>query len=271
MNEWIELLEALHYHEHIMAFLFGSTRITIMLSFVIFFGPSVTPAVRLPIALALYLPLHPILIQITPQFSWSHYGDVLFMLFIVAKEAFLGFGLAMLINLVFYVSLSAGVIIDNQRGASAAQESDPMTGEQSSPLGTVFMLSAINLFFTSGAFMAFLAIFYQSFAFWPIFEFTPGLLNINVGSFFATEVDYFVEKGFLLAAPFVLTALLCDIALGIMNRFAPQLNVFILSMPIKSAICSFIVVLYLTPFYTFMQELYPHIKEMFLNLNLLSH
>ena len=125
-----------------------------------------------------------------------------------------------------------------------------MTGEQSSPLGTVFMLSAINLFFTSGAFMAFLAIFYQSFAFWPIFEFTPGLLNINVGSFLLPRWITLSKKAFSWQAPFVLTALLCDIALGIMNRFAPQLNVFILSMPIKSAICSFIVILYLTPFFS---------------------
>jgi type III secretion protein T len=47
------------------------------------------------------------------------------------------------------------------------------------------------------------------------------------------------------SAPIILICLLSDVSLGIVNRFAPQLNVFFLSMPIKSALGLFMILLYL--------------------------
>jgi type III secretion protein T len=53
----------------------------------------------------------------------------------------------------------------------------------------------------------------------------------------------------LIAAPVVIAMFLSEFGLALVSRFAPQLNVFILSMPIKSGVaialltvyCSFII------------------------------
>jgi type III secretion protein T len=49
----------------------------------------------------------------------------------------------------------------------------------------------------------------------------------------------------LLSAPVVLACLFTDMTLGIINRFASQLNVYILAMGIKSGLAAFLMLLYL--------------------------
>ena len=48
----------------------------------------------------------------------------------------------------------------------------------------------------------------------------------------------------MISAPVVLACLFTDIALGLINRFASQLNVYILSLPIKCALASFLLIFY---------------------------
>jgi type III secretion protein T len=47
---------------------------------------------------------------------------------------------------------------------------------------------------------------------------------------------------------------LSDMGLGLMNRFAQQLNVFTLSMPIKSALALFVLILYLPILFGFLKD-----------------
>ena len=48
----------------------------------------------------------------------------------------------------------------------------------------------------------------------------------------------------LLSGPIVVACLLTDVSLGLINRFASQLNVYVLAMPIKSALASFLLIFY---------------------------
>ena len=49
----------------------------------------------------------------------------------------------------------------------------------------------------------------------------------------------------IIAAPVIIVMFLATIGLGFVNRTAPQLNVFFLSMPIKSAIGVALLIVYL--------------------------
>ena len=55
-------------------------------------------------------------------------------------------------------------------------------------------------------------------------------------------------------------------SLGLMNRFAPQLNVFILSMPIKSGACALLIIFYLGPFLDHQQFLFNLLNNVILSL-----
>ena len=155
----------------------------------------------------------------------------------------------MISGFVFWSAMSAGFIVDNQRGASQAQGSEILTGDEVSPFSEILFLSMLALFYASGAIAAFLMLFYKTYVFWPVFEFMPSLTSSNIAVFFADGVDGLMTNALLLCGPFLLVALMTDISLGIINRFAPQLNVYILSMPIKSGLCAFLIVFFVIPYF----------------------
>ena len=259
MQELVEFLSSDNILPHISAFALGSIRLLVFLSFAPFFGPSVTMAIKFPVLLALYLPLHPFLMSLNVILDLSTMTGIVNLIVIILKETFIGFLLAFVIGNIFYIALGAGTIIDNQRGAAMAQGSDPLSGAESSPLGNALFYAMVTLFFVSGAFLNFLNIFYSTYVMWPPQILLPGLMSSNMSLFAAIETDFLIEQAFLVAAPFILICLICDIALGLMNRFAPQLNVFILSMPIKSGVCAFLIIFYLGPFLNHAQSLFDHI------------
>jgi type III secretion protein T len=77
-----------------------------------------------------------------------------------------------------------------------------------------------------------------------------------------------IKTGMLYACPVIIVLFFAEFGLGLMNRFAPQLNVFILSMPIKSGLAMFLFVIY-------MEFLFDYFKVEFLRvpnaLRLLEH
>jgi type III secretion protein T len=49
----------------------------------------------------------------------------------------------------------------------------------------------------------------------------------------------------LLSAPAIIAMFLAELGLALVSRFAPQLQVFFLAMPIKSALALFVLVMYM--------------------------
>lgn len=267
MSELTALLGDIPLQQHLYVFLLGSVRIMIFASLVPFLGPQVAVTVLFPIVLALYVPLHPLLLAESQASAVSVSSmDWLHTMLLVCKELAIGFVLAYICSCIFYAVLAAGVITDNQRGASMAQSSDPMAGAESSPLGTVMLLAMVTLFFTSGAFLNFMSIFWYTYSLWSPFEMLPGLLYPNTAVFALQSLDTMMLHALLICAPFVLVALLCDLALGLINRFAPQLNVFILSMPIKSGVCALLIIFYLGPFLNHADSLFVLMNDLVLQL-----
>ncbi len=249
------------FMQHFAAFLIGSVRIIALIRFAPVLGAQLTGPITLPLVLALYIPVHPYLLTLGGEINFQTTGDLFNIIMLVCKEAILGFLLAYVCAALFYVAMCAGIIIDNQRGASQAQTSEPFGGADSSPLGTALLLAMITLFFTSGAFMNFLAIFYSTYTFWSPFSLTPAFFYPNISIFVVQNVDFLMLHALLICAPFLLVALMCDIALGLINRFSPQLNVFILSMPIKSGVCSFLIIFYLGPFLNHSEDLFLYLEQ----------
>ncbi|EXF67932.1 bacterial export s, 1 family protein [Vibrio parahaemolyticus AQ3810] len=64
-------------------------------------------------------------------------------------------------------------------------------------------------------------------------------------SFFYDQFQQLMWLGVLMSAPLVLAMFLAEFGLALISRFAPQLNVFFLAMPIKSAIASVLLIVYL--------------------------
>ena len=98
--------------------------------------------------------------------------------------------------------------------------------------------------FSCGAVLLMLAALYKSYTIWPVFvdgiSFTPGAPLQILGT-----VDDMLKVTVVISAPVIIVMFLATIGLGLVNRTAPQLNVFFLSMPVKSALGVAMLIVYL--------------------------
>jgi len=154
---------------------------------------------------------------------------------VLLKEVFIGLLVGFSAAGVFWAIESAGFFIDNHRGATMASSIDPLTGSQTSPLGNLLTQALSVIFLVGGGFLLFLGALYESYQLWPVFSFFPHTHQDGAAHFLGL-LDQIMGMAVLLAAPVILVMFMSEFALGLISRFAPQLNVFFLSMPVKSGV-----------------------------------
>lgn len=177
---------------------------------------------------------------------------VLMMLYIL-KEAFVGFVLGLLAALPFWIFEAVGFLVDNQRGASISATLNPITGNDSSPLGILFNQAFIVFFLISGGFGLLLGTLYDSFAIWPPLQWVPQLDDSHIPLLLG-RLDDLVRMAVLLAAPALVVMFLAEFGLALISRFAPQLQVFFMAMPIKSALAMLVLMLYASTLFEYAVE-----------------
>ena len=170
--------------------------------------------------------------------------DVAMMAVVALREVVVGFVIGFFAAIPFWVAENIGNVIDNQRGATMGEVYSPLSGAQVSTTGIFFTQVVSTIFFVSGAVFLLLAAIYKSYALWPMFggfvEFAPNAPEQMLGS-----LDGIMRSAVIISAPVIILMFLATIGLGFVNRTAPQLNVFFLSMPIKSALGIAMLVIYL--------------------------
>lgn len=164
-------------------------------------------------------------------------------LLLMPKEVLLGVVLGLLLGLPFWAAQAAGDFIDNQRVASSGTLLDPSAGALATVTGTFFTIVLIAIFYAGDGLRSLLSVLYASYRIWPVEQLLPTWPG-DAGAALLEILDGILRLGLLLAAPVVLLLLAVDFVLGMVGRFAPQLNVFDLSLSAKSAIFLVALVLY---------------------------
>lgn len=164
--------------------------------------------------------------------------------FLGLKEVVIGFLLGFFANVPFYMSECVGNIIDNQRGSTMSEVYSPLSGTQVSTTGIFLTQLTTVLFFVSGLFLIALGAVYKSYEYWPLLtrglSFHSGTSGVVLG-----VGDSLLRDALIVSSPILIVMFLATVGLGLVNRTAPQLNVFFLSMPIKSALGIFMLIIYI--------------------------
>ena len=162
---------------------------------------------------------------------------------VALKEALLGALIGFFAAIPFWVAENVGNFIDNQRGATMGEVYSPLNGSQVSTTGIFFTQLVSTLFFVGGAVFVFLGALYKSYLLWPVFgdwgALSPGASSVALGA-----LDGMLRTTVVVSAPVIILMFLATLGLGLVNRTAPQLNVFFLSMPVKSALGVAMLVIY---------------------------
>ena len=164
--------------------------------------------------------------------------------FLGFKEAIIGLFIGFFAAIPFWVAENIGNFIDNQRGATMGEVYSPLSGTQVSTTGIFFTQIVSTLFFVGGAVFVFLGALYSSYSIWPVFSegisFAPDMPVQILGA-----LDGMLRSTVVISAPVIIVMFLATLGLGFVNRTAPQLNVFFLSLPVKSALGVAMLVVYL--------------------------
>jgi flagellar biosynthesis protein FliR len=188
------------------------------------FGGTMIPIrIKAGLAAALALALGPRLAeQSVPLETWSLIGAMLMQ---VVAGAALGF----LAYLLFAAFQTAGAVIDLFGGFSIGEAIDPVSGVSTSVFGRFYSLIASVLLFATGGHLLLVRGFLTSFEALPLDGFRSErlaeVLTADLGTFFLAALQ--------IAAPLVAALFLTDVALGLLSRAAPEMNVFLLGLPLK--------------------------------------
>lgn len=234
-----ELLDMLRVE--LMALILAATRLTAFFLVLPLLSRSlVTGLVRNGLVASMALIVQPAVRAAIPEAGLP----ALDILAIMGKETLIGGAMGFAFGAVFWGLEGAGFFIDNQRGAAIAGSIDPLSGSDSAPLGIAFLQIFTAWVFVSGAFLSLLGLVYDSYALWPVLSFVPQLSD-DLPGFFLAVADKVMRLTVLLSGPVFIAMFASELALALISRFAPQLNVFVLAMPVKSGVAFFILVLYL--------------------------
>ena len=193
------------------------------------------------------------------------------LLLAFAKEAVLGGILGIALGAPFWALALAGDIIDNARGANQGRlPADPASGEDESITGTLLILTGIMLFILAGGLQVVAQTLYTSWAVWKPFTAFPtpdaGAPRLILGL-----LDLIMRTGLSIAAPVLIAALLADVTLIIIGRFAPQLRVEDLAVTARNLVFTLFLPLYCTFMILYMRQDQKEVPHLFDRMKIVLH
>lgn len=183
-------------------------------------------------------------------------------LLIMVKEMAIGFIFGYMLSIPFWVMGAAGFFLDLQRGSMSAQLFSPFLSDQSSSLGDLFVKLAVVLLFSTGGFLLLIEVIMKSYLAWPIESYFPHFNIDSVGIVIEQFGSIFILMA-LVAAPIVATMYIVEFGVAFVARYVPQLNVFLLVMPIKSGIAMLLLVFYIVYISRYVRESFLHFDDVF--------
>ncbi len=179
---------------------------------------------------------------------------------LLLKEVFIGVCLAFVVNSVFEAATVAGTMVDTLAGTNMAQVMVPQTQQQVSLFANLKTQLAVVLFLTLNGHHVVIETLAHSFAVIPLDRFPP--MSQGTWPFFDLLLRIFGDMmviGLALSAPAFLATFMTDLALGMINRVAPQVQVFFISMQLKPMVA---VMMIFTTLYIIVQRLHVEFAVM---------
>lgn len=223
------------------AFIWPFFRILALVSSAPVLGNTSVPVrVKVGLAFVLTLVLAPILGTMPAVEPGSAIG-----LLILAQQIVIGVAIGFTMRIIFTAVEMAGNIAGMQMGLGFATFFDPQNAAQVPVVGQFLGLLATVLFLALNGHLYMIEVMAQSFQALPVAQ--PPFSAAGWRALAGWGGEIFLA-GLLLSMPIMAALLITNLALGIMTRAAPQLNVFSVGFPITLA-AGFVVLAIALPYF----------------------
>jgi flagellar biosynthesis protein FliR len=157
-------------------------------------------------------------------------GDPLSLALVVGREASIGLALALGVRILIAGAEFAGHLSGFQMGLSYGATVDPQSGVRNPLLTVLFGNVAVLTFLMIDGHHAFLRALRQSYADLPL---GAGGIDASLPQSVAQMLGIVFTLGVQLAAPVVLVVLVAELAMALLARSAPALNVMVSGAPVR--------------------------------------
>lgn len=187
------------------------------------------------------------------QVERAYYDSFIELAVLIIAEFVTGITLGFISYMLFSAIYVAGQLIDMQIGFGMVNVINPMHDIQVPITANFYYIISILVFLViKGPWMLIKAL-YESYRFVPIGGITfSGKAISEIISLFG---EVFII-GFRIAAPITASILIANVALGVISKAVPQVNIFILGLPVKIALGIAVMLITIPLLVTLLEELY---------------
>ena len=207
-------------------FLFVGCRMTGVIFFNPIFGRGSVPTmVKIGLSLGIAL-------NVAHGLTGTYVADytTIDLLVSMVREFAVGYAMGFVMQLFMGIFHIGGELMDLQLGFTMAQMYDPSTNTQVSVTGNLITILYVLLFFITNSHITLLAVAAKSYSVVPV-----GISGVSgkIGVYMIELFGYILVYALQLALPIIVTEILVEVAVGILMRVVPNINVFVVNIQLK--------------------------------------
>ncbi len=229
-NEFLQVL-GLYFYPFV--------RIGAMLAFVpLFSGVYVNMRSKVVLTFLITLVIAPSLALPPPVSPFTWYGILLIM-----QQVGIGLAIGLIFALIFEAFVIGGHLISMSMGLAMASMIDPGTGVNSPVIGRYYMILVTLIFLLLHGHVLVFKVVVDSFEYLPVGLHFFDQASLNSIVMFGSKM---FAGGVMVALPIVTALLLVNIALGVISRASPALNIFAIGFGV-TILVGLIMLIFVTP------------------------
>lgn len=178
--------------------------------------------------------------------------------FMCFKELLFGLTMGFLLTMFFNIAIMAGQLMDMQIGFGMASVFDIQFNSQIPVAGNIMNLILLVLFFSMNGHLKLIEMIHTTIVQIPIGQvyLSPELALAIIGSFCQSFV-----LAIMLAMPLLASGIVLEMAMGVLLRAVPQMNMFVVGIPMKLLIGLIMLLIMIPAFTGFSEKIF---NELFL-------
>lgn len=202
----------------------------------------IPPMVKVGLSALSAFIMYPLILNYS-NFQVPH--DLVTMGLLVFKELFVGILIGFCAGIIFVGIQIGGQLLSLQMGLTIAEAMDPVTKQHVPIIGQYYLFTASLVFIYLNGYQWLFNAVYDSYKTIPIslnFEFTTQIVDkilIFIGQLFPIA--------FGIIMPIFALLFITDIALALVSKMMPQMNIFMVGLPLKIYVGLFFMAIYIIP------------------------
>jgi flagellar biosynthetic protein FliR len=187
----------------------------------------INPNVRLIFAVALSVVMAPVISPLIP--TWD--GNAASLVWMMVTEILIGFFIGTVAKIFMAALDTGGMLVSMNLGLGNAQVFNPQMASQGSIMGAFLSITGGVLLFSTNLHHMLIFGVVESYHTFPAGGDIP--LVEGMASTIVQSVSKSFAIGFYMAVPFLVVSLFLYIAMGVLGRLMPQIQVFVLALPLQ--------------------------------------